>query len=209
MRKEIQEITEKMKVMSIPTDPKTTATAIVIGGLTKFSLLDEASKWLGDILWNAYAPQPIGTYVKRKDAEFKGIFCANFSSPADRIKSLNILKAKLVELGENEIWTDTDLPAHVRAPEKILFKLKKQLLAWGFGEKSVYVDVESSSNKLKVEGKPVLVVTCAENQLVCEWEDAWQKWDDLQNSAELKSIFEKAQDILSGGGKGKSKGKPH
>ena len=137
LQNQVDEITEKMKTMSIPTDPKATATAIVIGGLTDFTSLDEASKWLTDILWDGYAPMPIGTYVKGKDVKFTGIFCANFSSPADRMKSLSILKSKLMLLGGKIIWADTDLPAKIRAPEQFLLALKKQLVAWDFTANSV------------------------------------------------------------------------
>ena len=197
-----------MKTMSIPTDPKSTPTAIVIGGLTDFTSLDEASKWLTDILWDGYAPMPIGTYVKGKDVKFTGIFCANFSSPADRMKSLSVLKSKLMTSGGKIIWADTDLPAKIRAPEQILIALKKQLSAWDFTANSVFADIDSPSKVLKVEGKVVLTVTCDDGQLVCDWVEPWKKWALLQDSAELKTIFDKCKNVLVGGGKGKSKGKP-
>ena len=195
--------------MSIPTDPKTSATAIIIGGLTDFTSLDDASKWLGTILWEGYAPQPIATYIKRKDAEFDGLFCANFSSPEDRAKNLNILKAKIVELGNKEIWANVDLPASVRAPDSFLFALEKQLVAWDFAKGSVFVVVDGPSKILKVEGKTVLTIACADGHLNCEWEEEWKNWDELQKSAELKLLLEHGKKILTSGGKGKSKGKPH
>ena len=128
LQNQVDEITEKMKIMFIPVDPKTTATAIVIGGLTDFTSIDEASKWLTDILWDGYAPMPLGTYVKGKDVKFTGIFPANFSSPADRIKSLSVLKSKLMMLGGKIIWADIDLPVKIRAPDKLLLALKKLLI---------------------------------------------------------------------------------
>ena len=56
------------------TDPKTTGTDIVIGGLTHLTSLEEASKWLLEILWTVYAPMPVETYTKRKDGAFSGLF---------------------------------------------------------------------------------------------------------------------------------------
>ena len=129
LQKQVDEIKENMKSMVNPTDPKLTSTTLVVGGLTDFISLEDASKWLKDILWDAYAPLPIETYVKGKDVEFSEVFCASFCSPADRIKSLTAVKTKLAELGGTTIWADTDLPATVRAPEKFLFALKKQLIA--------------------------------------------------------------------------------
>ena len=46
---------------------KIIATGIVIGGVTDLTSLEEASKWLRDFLWIAYAPMPVETYIKRKD----------------------------------------------------------------------------------------------------------------------------------------------
>ena len=41
----------------------------------------------------------IETYVKRKDGVFSGVFCAEFVSPTDRVKALNAVKVKLLDLG--------------------------------------------------------------------------------------------------------------
>ena len=162
-----------------------------------------------DILWDAYAPLPIETYVKGKDVAFSGVFCANFCSPADRIKSLTAVKTKLAELGGKIIWADTDLPAIVRAPDKFLSAMKKQLIAWKFGNNSVRVDVEGPSKTLKVEGKIVVTATCVDRHLVFEWDESWKNWAWLHDSVEFKAILESCTNLLSGGGKGTSKGKPH
>ena len=95
-------IIEQIKHMSDPTDPKCTSTSIVIGGVTQFTSLDEAAVWLGGILWDAYAPTPIATYVENDDQTYSGIFCARFASPTDRIKALSSLKTKIAELGDNK-----------------------------------------------------------------------------------------------------------
>ena len=106
LQKQIDEITEKIKHTDIAADPKMTSTTMVIGGLTDYSSLREASKWLSDILWEAYAPIPIETFVKTISGEFFGVFCARFASASDRIKALSVVKSKLVELGGKEVWAN-------------------------------------------------------------------------------------------------------
>ena len=120
LQKQIDDITERVNCIgnqSNPADPKTTATDIVIGGVTDLTSLEEASKWLRDFLWTAYAPMPVETYIKRKDGVFAGVFCAKFASPTDRIKALSVAKNKLLEAGGKEKWANIDLPTDVRAPE--------------------------------------------------------------------------------------------
>ena len=99
LQKQVDEIKENMKLAENSTDPKIISTTLVVGGMTNFTTLDDASKWLKEILWDAYAPLPIETYVKGKNVAYAGVFCAKSSSAADRIKSLSALKIKLVELG--------------------------------------------------------------------------------------------------------------
>ena len=190
------------------TDPKITSTTRVIGGITELSLLDDAPKWLNDILWDAYAPLPIETYVKGKNVAYAGVFCAKCSSAADRVKSLSVLETKLVEFGGKPKWADIDLPPTVRAPEKFLFALRKLLITWKFTDTSVRVDVDGLSKTLKVEGNIVVTATCARGHVVCEWTESWKNWAWLHDSAEFKLIVDECPKLLSGG-KGNSKGKPH
>ena len=70
-------------------DPKIIAIDIVIGQAIIFSSLEEASKWLRDVLWIAYAPTLVETYIKRKDNVFSGVFYAKFATPEDRVKGLS------------------------------------------------------------------------------------------------------------------------
>ena len=58
-QKQVDEMKENMKNAEGPTDPKITTTTIVIEGLTNLSSTIEASTWLGQILWEAYAQMPI------------------------------------------------------------------------------------------------------------------------------------------------------
>ena len=190
-------------------DPKKNGIDIVVGGLAKFTVFEEASKWLGDILWDAYAPTPIETYVKRQDGVFSGVLYAKFASPTDRIKAQNAIKVKLVELGNKDIWANQDLPTEIRAPEAFVSGLKKILVSWGFTPGSVKYEIDSPSKSLKVEGKTVLTVTCPDGELVYQWAEKWENWEELHGSPEMKTLTEKSIKLISGGGKGegKSKGK--
>ena len=80
-------------------------------------------------------------------------------------------------------------------------------MQWGFARASVRVEVDGPSKHLKVEGKEVLVVKCVDGGILCEWAETWKVWEDLLESPELKALTEKCTRILSGGGKGTSKGK--
>lgn len=90
-----------------------------------------------------------------------------------------------------------------------LFALKKQLLAWDFADNSVRVDVDNPSKTLKVEGKIIVTVTCADGQLVCDWANSWKNWTWLHDSTEFKAIIASFTKLLGGGMKGNGKGKPH
>ena len=182
-----------------------TSTTMVIGGLTDYSSLCEASKWLNDILWEAYAPIPIETFVKTISGEFFGVFCARFASASDRIKALSIVKRKLVELGGKQVWANTDLPTEISAPEQFLLGLKKQLVAWGFTRASVRANIDGPSKNLKAQGKVVLIVTCVDGCLVCDWAETWKLWEVLQKNRELETLTDDCNKKLTGGGKGKGK----
>ena len=197
------------KIWKIQAIPTKTSTALVLGGLTNFSPLDDASKWLKDILWDAYAPMPLETYIKGKDRLFAGVFCANFCSPADRVKSLSAVKMKLAGMGGKTIWADTDLPAVIRAPEQFLFALKKQLIAWEFTSNSVRAEVDGPTKFLTVEGRVVVTVACVDGHLVVDWVESWKNWAALHDSTEYKTIVDLCAKMLGGGGKGNSKGKKY
>ena len=138
--------------------------------------LEEASKWLRDLLWTAYAPMPVETYIKRKDGVFSGVFCAKFASPTDRTKALSVVKNKLMEVGEKGKWANIDLPTDVRAPEVFVTGLKKILVSpeWAFAVGSVKYFIDGPSKYLKVEGKTVVTVSCGDGGLVYEWEEKWK-----------------------------------
>ena len=114
-----------------------------------------------------------------------------------------------MELGDKSIWANQDLPTEIQAPEAFLLGLKKQLVAWGFTAGSVRVIVDGPSKHLKVGGKVVVTASCVDGCLTCEWGEIWKNWEDLHGSPELKTLIEKCNKIISGGGKGegKSKGK--
>ena len=171
--------------------------------------IDEASKWLREILWAAYAPMPVETYIKRQDNVFSGIFFAEFASPPDRVKALSVVENKLQELGGKEKWANVELPAETRAPEVFVIGLKKILVSqeWGFAFGSVKYVTDGASKYLKVEGKVVVTVSCTDGGMVYEWEEKWKNWGELHGSPELKVLTDKSNKLISGGGKGESKRK--
>ena len=117
----------------------------------------------------------------------------------------------MLELGEQKLWANIDLPTEIRAPEAFVTGLKKILVSreCGFALGSVRYSIEGPSKYLKVEGKTVLTVSCADEGLVYEWEKKWKNWEEFHWNAEIKALVEKFTKLISGGGKGegKSKGK--
>ena len=200
LQKQMDEMKENMKNMDIPTDPKLTSTTIVIGGFVNFTSLSDASKWLDDFLWEAYAPTPVEIFIRRADGEYSGVFFAKFASPTDRIKALGVLKSKLAEVGDKTKWANVDLPTEIQAPEKFALGVKKQLVQWGtYTAASIRVEVEGPSKIIKAQGKEILTVTCKDRVLVYDWEDTWKGWDEFHGSAEIKTLTEKCNKLLGGG----------
>ena len=80
---------------------------------------------------------------------------------------------------------------------------------WAFAPGSVKYVIDGPSKLLKVQGKTVLTVSCADDGLVYEWEEKWKNWKELHGSPETKLLMEKSTKLISGAGegKGKSKGK--
>ena len=89
------------------------------------------------------------------------------------------------------------------------YRTEKILLSaeWGFAEGSVWYNIDGPSKYLKVEGKIVLTVSCAEGGLVYEWVEPWKNWGELHGSPEIKTLTEKSTKLISGGGKGEGKAK--
>ena len=124
-RKQLNEMKVDMKNMESPTNPKLTSTTIVMGGFFNFTSLSDASKWLIDFLWEAYAPTPVEIFIRRADGEYSGVIFAKFASPTDRIKALGAVKSKLVEVGDKTKWANVDLPAEIQVPENFCSAQKR------------------------------------------------------------------------------------
>ena len=94
-------------------------------------------------------------------------------------------------------------------PRSVRYRNEKILVspAWGFAEGSVRYIIDGPSKYLKVEGKTVLTVSCAEGGLVYEWVEPWKNWVELHGSPEIKTLIEKSTKLISGGGKGEGKTK--
>ena len=68
-----------------------------------------------------------------------------FGSPEAMESAVQTIKEKNMKLKDKFVWSNPDRPAHIRAPNTFLFALKKLLVSWGFGKRSVYVDPDTSS----------------------------------------------------------------
>ena len=66
---------------------------------------------------------------------------------------------------------------------------------------------------MTIEGKPILAATTCSDQVRLDWLDqTWKEWKDLQDSAELKMLLDRANETLKNAAakrtKGDGKGKP-
>ena len=87
-----------------------------------------------------------------------------------------------------------------------MFGIKNVLVQWGtFTVVSIRVEVDGPSKHIKAQGKEILTVTCKDGAWVCDWEDTWKGWDEFHGSEEIKTLTEKCNKLLWGGGKGQSK----
>ena len=61
---------------------------------------------------------------------------------------------------------------------------------------------------MKINSRIIVSAKVIDNKLVLEWNEAWQYWDELQNSQELADLIAQSEQMLQrsggdGGGKGK------
>ena len=102
-----------------------------------------------------------------------------------------------------------DEPVQVRALKSFLFGLKKQLVAWGWDSKEVWVDTEMAT--LKVNNVPIAQGVVSGQTFRVNWcDEGWANWQLLQDAVEMKDLLAKTQAKLekgAGKGGGKSKGK--
>ena len=75
-----------------------------------------------------------------------------------------------MESGENDIWTNIDLPTEIRTPEAFVIGMKKILVApeRDFATGNVKYVIDGPSKYLKVEGKTVLTASGTDGGLVYE-----------------------------------------
>ena len=125
------------------------------------------------------------------------------------MKALSFLKQKIGVLDGDKMWANIDLPVDIRMEEAFLFQLKKLLISdeWGFDRRCIYVDVDSVTKILKVQKKEIVRASVVDGELSWVWDDAWKNWTELQDSAEMKALFEKISKMGTVGGKGKGKAK--
>ena len=175
----------------------------VVGGLAGAVSLEEAEKWLRNELSVLKLASPLKLFVK--GSEFKDVVFVRFSNPESMEAMVDTIKAKSLKLSGNAIWSNPDRPAHVRAPLRFLFGLKKLLVSWDFNKKAIYVDEASST--LEICNVPILEAISQEGSLKLNWlSPKWEHWGDFQTNANFQDLKEKCNATLKEAHEQRSKG---
>ena len=92
------------------------------------------------------------------------------------------------------MWCKKDLLLATRVALSFLLGVRRQLLDWKFAKGKVHVIEEALT--LEVASKPRLSAAVRDMQLHLDWVDEeWKKWDELQQSQEMKSLEDKAEEL--------------
>ena len=200
----IEEIEQKIQMMKVAGSHDKTA---VVGGMGDTQSFDEAEAWIQAAIKKRSGPTPTSVYFKGD--EFRGIVFADFATKDDRDGAVNIVKSLKDHINGQKVWADAAEPIDIRTMKSFLFALKKQMVAWEYGEKEVWVDKVAGT--MSIAGKPVLKVAVMGASMKLTWcDDEWASWDLLQQAPELGELIKGAELKLqkgSGGGKGKNSGK--
>ena len=118
--------------------------------------------------------------------------------------AVSTIKGKTKTLKGNFVWSNPDLPLHVRTPFSFLFGLKKLLTSesWEFSKSEIYV--KEDAPVMEFCKKEVLEVSVQESRLKFKWLDSsWEKWDELQKKKDFQELVKKFNDTLLKGSYGK------
>ncbi|CAK0794316.1 unnamed protein product [Prorocentrum cordatum] len=120
--------------------------------------------------------------------EFKGLIFMKFASDVGASVGINVVRDKANTSGKDSkdrIWCDLEAPIEVRVALGFLQDLRSQLIEWRFAKECVSIDRDVCAIKVNEE---------------------WADCADFQNSQELKTIKESAEDRLLKGRARTSKG---
>ena len=176
---------------------------VLFGGLETMSFA-AAQEWVTTRFKALSLPPPSDVYIKGD--EFSGILFAKLDS-ANTVEQ--VTRTKHMN-GTSQVWCKKDKPFKERTALSFLLGLRRQLKEWGY-KRSIRVSEHDLS--LLFHGKPVLSASVSDTKLSLHWIDKhWSEWAELQESAELTGLVQKANDSIKKyfdavDGKGEGKGK--
>ena len=178
---------------------------VLFGGMQDLTF-DDAKEYVDTTLKKLQLPTP--TLVYHKGDDFAGTICTQFETT--RAANEVVSKASQSSLKAN-VWCKKHYPLDTRCALSVLLGLRRQLIIWGFSRRAIRVKDDSLS--MTIEGKPILTATTCSDQVTLDWQDhTWKEWKELQDSAELKLLLDRANEKLKTAAsiraKGEGKGKP-
>ena len=178
---------------------------VLFGGMHDLSF-EAAKDFIDTSMKTLQLPTPAIVYYKGDD--FAGTIFAKFET----LRAANEVVTKVSQSTiKANVWCKKDLPLETRCPLSVLLGLRRQLINWGFNRRAIRVKDDTLS--MTIEGKPILTATTSSDQVSLDWLDqTWKEWKELQDSAELKLLIDRANDTLKNAAakrtKGDGKGKP-
>ncbi|CAK0844445.1 unnamed protein product, partial [Prorocentrum cordatum] len=148
--------------------------------------------------WMRKLVQSLDVYKKDWEGEeFKGIAFVKFASAVG---------APMGPKGSERLWCDIEAPVEKRARMVFVVRpLRNQLVEWKFAASPVRVGKDTRA--LKVKGEPVAKPNVTSKKFDVDWiSDDWEKWNDPQQSPQLRAILQSARDRLARSREGMAKG---
>ena len=123
-------------------------------------------------------PEPVEYFTK---GEFKGLVFLKFVSVSDRDRAIGRIKEARLTLEGKSIWIREEASIKIRAMEKFILGLRKQLISWGYGTKEVKADIDGHDKVLKVNGVCILEASVTQDgKLALKWAADWEKTRKVQ-----------------------------
>ena len=169
---------------------------LIVGGLDDYASIDEASKFIKDILWKSWSPTPIDIFSK---GDYRNIAFATFSTRKERDEAIKILRASVKE--EN-IWTKEDLAPDQRARRTFLLGIRYVLKSWGFQN----IRTDSNLSSLTVGTDKLVDIEIHDFKLTYTWNQSWGNWKEFVEAPEIIEVLKTIHLILDRSSRGKSKG---
>ena len=146
-----------------------------------------------------------GPTVYHKGDDFKGIIFAKFLLVADAATMLSAWEQAQPQYNGHKVWCNEDRPMEHRACLSFLLGLRRQLCNWGYSKSAIRVD--DNALTISVGGSEVASAAAHEGKMKIQWLDsAWEKWEELQQSSEMRKLKDDADEKLAGAAARRAKG---